>query len=142
AARRPGRRARPARGPRADAPAGPELPQRPPPGPRQGLPVPARLPGGLGGAGVPPARGGRPHVLRAHRPRPRGGDRGAVAHGASVELERVDTLLGTAESISTTVDSASRLAYLTFSSPVIKALAFGAGTSRAVRRFRRDQGPE
>src|SRR5436853_257912 len=61
---------------------------------------------------------------------------------ASVELERVDTLLGTAESISTTVDSASRLAYLTFSNPVIKALAFGAGTSRAVRRFRREGGGE
>ena len=51
-------------------------------------------------------------------------------------------ILGTAESISSTVDSASRLAYLTFSNPVIKALAFASGTSRAVRRFRRDQGPE
>ena len=61
---------------------------------------------------------------------------------ATVELERVDTLLGTAESISSTVDSASRLAYLTFSNPVIKALALASGTSRAVRRFRRDQGPE
>ena len=57
---------------------------------------------------------------------------------ATVELERVDTLLGTAESISTTVDAASRLAYLTFSNPIIKALAFASGTSRAVRRLRRD----
>src|SRR5438105_1961048 len=56
---------------------------------------------------------------------------------ASVELERVDTLLGTAESISTTVDSASRLAYLAFSNPVIKAIAFASGTGRAARRFRR-----
>ena len=56
---------------------------------------------------------------------------------ANVELERVDNLLGTAESISTTVDSASRLAYLAFSNPVIKALAFASGTSRAARRFRR-----
>ena len=59
---------------------------------------------------------------------------------ATVELERIDTLLGTAESISGTLDSASRLAYLTFSNPVIKALAFASGTSRAVRRFRRDGG--
>src|SRR5206468_2175416 len=58
---------------------------------------------------------------------------------ANAELARVDGLLGTAESISTTVDSASRLAYLAFSNPLIKALAFGAGTTRAARRFRRRQ---
>jgi hypothetical protein len=62
--------------------------------------------------------------------------RGTVGQ-ANTELERVDNLLGTAESISTTVDSASRLAYLTFSNPVIKMLAFGTGTARAARRFRR-----
>jgi len=56
---------------------------------------------------------------------------------ATAELERVDTLLGTAESISATVDSASRLAYLTFSNPLIKVLAFFTGTSRAFRRLRR-----
>jgi hypothetical protein len=56
---------------------------------------------------------------------------------ATTDLERVDTLLGTAESISTTLDSASRLAYLTFSNPVIKTLAFASGTGRAARRFRR-----
>jgi hypothetical protein len=62
--------------------------------------------------------------------------RGTVGQ-ANAELVRVDALLGKAESISTTVDSASRLAYLAFSNPVIKALAFGSGTARAVRRFRR-----
>jgi hypothetical protein len=56
---------------------------------------------------------------------------------ANVELERVDNLLGTAESISTTVDSASRLAYLAFSNPLIKVIAFASGTGRAARRFRR-----
>jgi uncharacterized protein YoxC len=58
---------------------------------------------------------------------------------ANVELERVDTLLGTAESISSTVDSASRLAYLAFSNPVIKTIAFASGTGRAARRFRRSR---
>ena len=58
---------------------------------------------------------------------------------ANVELERVDNLLGTAESISTTVDSASRLAYLAFSNPVIKVLAFATGTGRAARRLRRSR---
>ena len=56
---------------------------------------------------------------------------------ANAELERVDTLLGTAESISGTVDAASRLAYLALSNPVIKLMAFGSGTARAARRFRR-----
>ena len=56
---------------------------------------------------------------------------------ANGDLERVDTLLTTAESISVTVDSAARLAYLAFSNPLIKVMAFGAGSARAVRRFRR-----
>lgn len=56
---------------------------------------------------------------------------------ASAELERVDGLLVTAESISTTVDSASRLAYLAFSNPLVKAMAIGAGTARAARTLRR-----
>ncbi len=55
---------------------------------------------------------------------------------AGGELERVDALLERAESISATVDAGSRLAYLAFSNPVIKTLAFTAGTGRAVRRFR------
>ena len=58
---------------------------------------------------------------------------------AHAELARVDTLLGTAESVGTTVDSASRLAYLAFSNPVIKAMAFGAGARGAVQRLRRRQ---
>ncbi len=62
--------------------------------------------------------------------------RGAVGQ-ANSELERVDGLLGTAESISATVDSASRLAYGTVATPVVKVLAFGAGTRRAARRLRR-----
>ena len=65
------------------------------------------------------------------------GDMRGTVGQANSELERVDGLLGTAESISTTVDSASRLAYLAFSNPIIKVLAFGAGTARAPRRFRK-----
>lgn len=62
---------------------------------------------------------------------------GETVRTANAELERVDDLLGTAETISGTVDSASRLAYLAFSNPVIKALALASGTSRAASRFRR-----
>jgi predicted Holliday junction resolvase-like endonuclease len=55
---------------------------------------------------------------------------------ASGEVERVDALLTSATSVTNTVDSASRFAYRAVSSPVVKALAFGEGTRRAVRRLR------
>lgn len=64
------------------------------------------------------------------------GDLRATVSHATSELERVDGLITSAESISTTVDSASRLLYLTFSNPLIKALAFSAGSARVARRLR------
>lgn len=64
------------------------------------------------------------------------GDLRTTVHTANAELERVDTLLTTAESVSSTVDSASRLAYLAFSNPVIKVMAFLTGTGRVARRLR------
>ncbi|MBK5223342.1 MAG: DUF948 domain-containing protein [Acidimicrobiia bacterium] len=59
-----------------------------------------------------------------------------AATQTNVELERVDRLLDRADAISTTVDSASRLTYLVVSNPLIKAMAFASGTSRAARRLR------
>jgi len=64
---------------------------------------------------------------------------GDTIRNANAELERVDGLLGTAESISGTVDSGSRLLYLAFSNPVIKAMALASGTGRAARSFRRSR---
>ncbi len=66
-------------------------------------------------------------------------DLGETVRGANVELERVDGLIDRAESISGTVDSASRLAYLAFSNPMIKVIALATGTSRAARSFRRQR---
>lgn len=60
----------------------------------------------------------------------------AVRH-TSDDLEKVDTLIGTADSISATVDSASRLAYTTVSNPLVKAAAAGTGIARAYRGFLR-----
>ena len=54
---------------------------------------------------------------------------------AGAEVERVDDLLDTAETISATVDSASRLGYLAFRAPVIRTVAFGKGISRGARRL-------
>jgi hypothetical protein len=56
---------------------------------------------------------------------------------ANAELARVDGLLGTAESVAGTLDAGSRLAYLAFSNPVVKLLAFGTGVGRGLRRLRR-----
>lgn len=56
---------------------------------------------------------------------------------ANADLERLDTLLDSATSVTQTVDSASQLAYLAFSNPIIKAIAFASGTARAARSFRR-----
>ncbi len=56
---------------------------------------------------------------------------------ADAELGRMEGLLETADSISGTVDSASRLAYIAFSSPLVKMIALGSGVARGFRRLRR-----
>jgi hypothetical protein len=59
---------------------------------------------------------------------------------ANHELGRFDELVSTAESVTGTVDSASRLAYLAMANPVIKGVAFASGTAKAARRLRRRDG--
>jgi hypothetical protein len=56
------------------------------------------------------------------------------------ELDRVDALMERADRISARVESTSKLAYGTFATPVIKALAVGRGTSEAARRLRKRNG--
>jgi predicted PurR-regulated permease PerM len=56
---------------------------------------------------------------------------------ANTDLERLDTLLDSATSVSNTVDSASHLVYLAFSNPIIKAIALATGTAKAAKAFRR-----
>lgn len=62
--------------------------------------------------------------------------RGTV-EAANAELERVDGLIDRAESVSATVDSASRLAYMATANPTIKLMAAASGTRQAARRLRR-----
>jgi len=59
---------------------------------------------------------------------------------ANDEIERLDRLVTTAESVTGTVDSASRLAYLAMANPVIKGVAFASGTAKAARRLRPRKG--
>jgi hypothetical protein len=54
---------------------------------------------------------------------------------AATEMERVGDVLGSAEAVSATVDSASRLAYMAFANPVVKTVAFGSGLGGATRRL-------
>ncbi len=61
---------------------------------------------------------------------------------AQGELDRLDNLINTAETISQTVDAASRLAYLTFSNPAVKAMSLGTGVGKAVRKLRGDEAVE
>jgi hypothetical protein len=60
----------------------------------------------------------------------------ASADAARSEVERIEALLARSEGVVDRVDAASELAYDTFSRPVIKAMAVGAGTRQAVRRLR------
>ena len=62
-------------------------------------------------------------------------DARTVVDHAATEMERVGDVLGSAEAVSATVDSASRLAYRAFANPVVKSVAFGSGLSGAVRRL-------
>ena len=55
---------------------------------------------------------------------------------ADYELDRVDAIISGAEAVTGRVDAASDLAYRTFTSPVVKALAVGTGTKRAVQRLK------
>lgn len=56
---------------------------------------------------------------------------------ANGDLERLDGFLDTAQSVSATVDSASRLAFLAIGNPVIKGVAAAAGVARAARALRK-----
>jgi hypothetical protein len=64
-------------------------------------------------------------------------DAEATIAAARGELARVDDLVGSAEALTETVGSASRLAHAALATPLIKVMALRAGTVRAGRRLRR-----
>ena len=63
----------------------------------------------------------------------------AAVRAADFELDRVDAIVSGAERVGGRVDAASDLAYRTFTNPVVKALAVGTGTKRAVQRLTGDK---
>ncbi len=66
--------------------------------------------------------------------------RDAVAQ-SQAQVDRVDTLVGTAEAISARIDSASRVTQAALSAPVIKVASFASGTKAAARKLRRVDAP-
>ena len=60
---------------------------------------------------------------------------------AAHDIDRVERLVSSAERITQTVDGASRAAARTIASPVVKAMAFGTGVSRAAQRLREPEPP-
>jgi hypothetical protein len=65
------------------------------------------------------------------------GDVERTVDQARDELARVDDLIGSAEAITETVGTASRLAHAAVATPMIKVMALAAGTARAGRRIRK-----
>jgi hypothetical protein len=63
----------------------------------------------------------------------------AAVEEARDDLDRFDRVLGSAEAISGAVAGGSRMARAALSAPMIKTVAIGTGTSRAVRRLRRKE---
>lgn len=59
-----------------------------------------------------------------------------AAARTDAEVDRLETILSSAESITGTVDAASKLAYRAVSNPVVKTMAFASGTNRAARKLR------
>ncbi|MFN8026335.1 MAG: DUF948 domain-containing protein [Acidimicrobiia bacterium] len=59
----------------------------------------------------------------------------AAVRSADYELDRIDAIVSGAERVTDRVDAASDLAYRTFTNPVVKAMAVGTGTKRAVQRL-------
>ena len=63
----------------------------------------------------------------------------ATVRQAGADLDRVEAVLGKAETIATTVDAASRLTYRALRPPLVKTMAFMSGAGRATRRLRGTQ---
>ncbi len=59
---------------------------------------------------------------------------------AENEVDRVDALLTAAESVGGRIDMASKLVSKTVTNPVVKVMALGTGTKKAVARLRSSEG--
>jgi predicted PurR-regulated permease PerM len=63
-------------------------------------------------------------------------DLGELVQATATDLARVDVVLDRLDAVSSSVEGVSRVATAAVSSPVIKVLSLGSGTSAAARRLR------
>lgn len=61
---------------------------------------------------------------------------GATVRTVNKELERVDSIVGSAQRIATNVEVISSTVQAAVTNPIVKAMAFLAGASRGAKRFR------
>jgi methyl-accepting chemotaxis protein len=59
--------------------------------------------------------------------------------GVNTELARADSIVANVQSISHTADNLADVVHTAVANPLIKIVAFGAGTSAALRSLRRDR---
>ncbi len=64
------------------------------------------------------------------------GEVGNTVRGVNKELERVDSIVGSAQRVATNVEIISDTVQATVTNPLVKALAFFAGARRAGKRFK------
>jgi len=56
--------------------------------------------------------------------------------GVNHEIERVDSIMASAQSVASNVQTITETVKVTVTNPLVKALAFLAGTRRATKKFR------
>jgi uncharacterized protein YoxC len=64
------------------------------------------------------------------------GEVGNTVRTVNKELERVDSIVGSVQRVATNVEVISDTVQATVTNPLVKALAFFAGTRRAARKFK------
>ena len=63
---------------------------------------------------------------------------GNTVKGVNHEIERVDSIMASAQTVAHNASTISETVKLAVTNPLVKALAFAAGARRATRKFRAD----
>jgi uncharacterized protein YoxC len=67
------------------------------------------------------------------------GEVGNSVRTVNKELERVDSIVGSAQRVATNVETISETVKMAVTNPLVKALAFFAGARRAARKMKEDE---
>ncbi|MGH2726893.1 MAG: DUF948 domain-containing protein [Actinomycetota bacterium] len=64
---------------------------------------------------------------------------GNTVKGVNHEIERVDSIMASAQNVAHNVETISATVKAAVTNPLVKALAFAAGARRAARKFKEDE---